>query len=202
MKSNRRRLLHLFIAFVLVVSFQKATAQIATGTFLDKSSIENQFNTVLNSSSRYEDSKIIKEGWMYILKTHVNDTIRNLQKDLHKAQQTFLAKDAVIDSLKKELAQTEELYQSTKEEKNNLNILGISFHKTTYNSLMWTIIFGLLFLLVILILLYRKNNAVTIQTRKDLDELKLEYEAHRKKALEREEKLSRQYLDELNKYKR
>jgi hypothetical protein len=68
--------------------------------------------------------------------------------------------------------------------------------------MLWTIIFGLLALLIIILLLYRKNNAVTVQTKQDLLELKNEYEIHRKRALEREEKLARQHLDELNKYKK
>jgi hypothetical protein len=181
-------------------------AQLVRQPILDKGSIDTQFTSLLTNSSQYEYNGVlykgIKIGHLTILKANINDTLKTLQKKLLANQQTIVSKNYIIDSLNKELGNTNEMYLTTKKEKNSLRFLGITFSKTAYNSLLWTVIFGLLFLLVIIILFYRRNNSVTIQTKKDLEELKKDYENHRKRSLEREEKLARQHLDELNKYKK
>jgi hypothetical protein len=65
----------------------------------------------------------------------------------------------------------------------------------------WIIIIGLTFTLVIFILLFKRSNLVTRQTRDDLVEIKNEFESFRKRALEREEGIVRKYHNELMQYK-
>ena len=43
---------------------------------------------------------------------------------------------------------------------------------------------------------------LTQEAKTSLDELEIEYEEHRRRALEREQKISRQYQDEINKNKK
>jgi hypothetical protein len=194
-------LLLVFFAFPAFLN-----AQYIKQPVLDKGSIESQFTSLLNNSSQYEYNGIyykgIKTNYLNLFKTNFNDTIKSFQNKIQSLQKQLSSKNTIIDSLNSELGNTNELYLTTQKEKNSLNFLGMTLSKGAYNSMLWTIIFGLLALLIIILLLYRKNNAVTVQTKQDLLELKNEYEIHRKRALEREEKLARQHLDELNKYKK
>ena len=48
---------------------------------------------------------------------------------------------------------------------------------------------------------FRNSNAVTRAAKKSLEETELEFEEHRRTALEREQKVRRQLQDELNKNK-
>jgi hypothetical protein len=196
---------YMILALCLVIpSFLQA--QFYRQPVLDKGSIDSQITSLINNSSQYEYNSILYKGikvdHLTILKTNINDTLKTLSKKLLASQQTLNKKNAIIDSLNRELGNTSELYINTSKEKNSLKFLGITFSKTAYNSLLWTIISGLIFLLVTVALLYKRNNDINMQTRQDLEDLKKEYEAHRKRVLEREEKLARQHLDELNKYKR
>jgi hypothetical protein len=195
----------LLISCFAIISFY-ANAQYPKQPVLDKGEINDQVQSLISNSSQYEYNGIyykgINVGYLNLLKKNISDTLSNLYKKLQLDQKTISQKAAIIDSLNNELSNINELYHEAKKEKNSLLFLGVSMSKTAYNSLVWTIILGLLFLLVIIVLLYRRNNIVTVQTRKDLDDLKKEFEAHRKRALEREEKLARQHLDELNKYKK
>jgi hypothetical protein len=168
---------------------------------LDKGTIESQFNFLITTSGKYEDYKVVKEGWLWVLKAHVIDTIKLLHKDLRTIQKNSENKTKIIDSLKTEVVKLTDKYNIMYKEKNSLRFLGIVMSKLGYNSLMWTIITGLAALLLIFIFLFKRSNIVTVQTNKDLEELKKEFEAHRKRALEREEKLARQYMNELKKYK-
>jgi hypothetical protein len=206
MKPIYQPIRYIILALCLFIPSHLLKAQYYKQPVLDKGSIDSQFISLRNNSSQYEYNGVLYKGiridYLTILKTNTSDTLKTLYKRLFVYQQTINKKNAVIDSLSHVLGNTSELYLNTSKEKNSLNFFGITFSKAAYNSLLWTIIFGLIFLLITLALLYKKNNTTNIQTKQDLEDLKKEYEAHRKRALEREEKLARQHLDELNKYKR
>jgi glutamyl-tRNA reductase len=66
---------------------------------------------------------------------------------------------------------------------------------------MWLLAGILTFFMVLFVILYKRSNAVTVSTLKDLEEIRDEFENHRKRALERQEEVVRKYHAELNKYK-
>ncbi len=74
-------------------------------------------------------------------------------------------------------------------------------NKVIYNTMMWTIAGVLLFLLVIGFLAFKRNLAVTHNTKKDYDELRTEYENYRQKSRLEREKMSMDHFNELKKLK-
>jgi hypothetical protein len=164
-------------------------------------SIEYQFNYVIEKSSKYEDYRVIKNPWVYTLRNHVLDTLKGVRKQLRETETLVLTKEKTIDTLKSALSSIDNNLTTVTKEKNSVRFLGIQMAKFYYNSLMWSIIIGLFTLLLIFIMLFRRSNVVTTQTKIALAEAKEEFETHRKRSREREERLARQYLDELNKYK-
>jgi hypothetical protein len=170
-------------------------------TVLDKGNVESQIDFVIDKSSSYEDYKVIKKVNLNILRAHILDSIKGAKKKLKETQRVVVTKNIQIDSLRKELQSTNDQLATIVKEKNAISFLGMSMAKQYYNSLIWTIIIGLISFLVFFVVLFRRGNVVTAETKKDLLETKQEFENHRKRTLEREEKLSRKYLDELNKYK-
>ncbi len=63
-------------------------------------------------------------------------------------------------------------------------------------------IIGILALgLIFFLFKYKNSNAVTKKAKTDLAEIEEEFEQHRKKSLEREQKLRRQLQDEINKHR-
>src|SRR3546814_14452664 len=63
---------------------------------------------------------------------------------------------------------------------------------------MWGVILWLGALLLFFIYRYKRNHIVTAEAMRNLEETRQEFETHRKKALEREQKLNRRLPDELN----
>ncbi len=168
---------------------------------LEKSDIEGKFNYVYQQSSDYEDYKMVKRWWITRLKTHVLDSMKLLEDRLLNTQKKVQAKDLKIDSLNNLLATFNGKLTSAIKEKNTLNLLGIPIDKAAYNGIVWIIIGGLAFTLIIFVLMYKRSHVITVQTKNDLTELKSEYEAFRKRALEREEGIVRKYHNELMQYK-
>jgi hypothetical protein len=75
----------------------------------------------------------------------------------------------------------------------------MSLEKGTYNLIVWSIIVILIILLSFFIQRYKSNFRVAKESKDAADEIREEFEQHRKKAMEREQKLKRDLQDELNK---
>lgn len=77
--------------------------------------------------------------------------------------------------------------------------MGMEIEKGTYNTIIWSIIIALLLLLLIGFLIFKRNQRLVINRNKDLEELKVEFEAYRKTSREAREKMALQHFNELKK---
>ncbi|MBN2611141.1 MAG: hypothetical protein JXB00_06260 [Bacteroidales bacterium] len=169
---------------------------------LNEGPIENRFNYVIRNASDYEDSKVVKSWWLYRLKSNVLDSLKSLKDSINNAYIVIAGKDLQIDSLENDLLSVHEKLGTAVDEKNTLSLFGINMSKALYNSILWTIIGGLVIALIIFIVLFKRSNHVTRISKSDLAELKDEFEAFRKRALEREQQIARELYDEVRKYKK
>jgi hypothetical protein len=80
--------------------------------------------------------------------------------------------------------------------------LGIPSTKSSYRVISWTLILSLLGGLLFFIFKFRNSNFLTQQAKSALEEMEQEFEQHRRWALDREQKLSRELLDERNNKKK
>ncbi|MFO7656122.1 MAG: hypothetical protein R6W78_03580 [Bacteroidales bacterium] len=201
MKKQSLVLLSVFIAGNLIsqsIYSQETQPKLS----LNEGPIENRFNYVIKNASDYEDSKVVKSWWLYRLKSSVLDSLKSLKDSINDAQLIITGKDFQIDSLKSDIQVANEKLSNAVDAKNSLTLLGINLSKTLYNTILWTIIAGLFFVLVIFIVLFKRSNHVTRISKSDLAELKDEFEAFRKRALEREQQIARELYDEVRKYKK
>lgn len=196
------------IAFISLLAFT-ASAQTDSEEnklSLDSGTINNQFEYVLKKSSGWRDErgqqyKVIKINWLYELRAHTIDSLNAVHKNLVDTQDIVSAQNNEIDGLKASLSKTQTDLENTNNEKNSMSLFGLQMSKTGYNLVMWSVIGGLLALLIFFIYKFNNSNAVTKQAKNTLSEMEEEFEEHRKVALEREQKVRRQLQDEINKQK-
>ena len=168
---------------------------------IDSGSIQQQFKYIISKSTRYNEYRAVKNEWLYKLQNHVIDTISDLRTELKNSNQLISNQSESIDSLTNTLSETQaNLTQSTKE-KNSISIVGILLNKNLYNTIVWLLIAGLGLTLGALFVAYKRSHMITVRTKHELLETKEEFDSHRKKAREREEKMARRHLDEILKYK-
>lgn len=195
-----------FIA-IYVLSFLTINAQEVTPktTSLNEGSIEDQFNYISRISGNYKDGikryEVINLAYFNKLKSNILDSINTLENQIKTANTTINEQKQANLSLQKELDNTKIALEKTNSEKDKISLFGIMLNKTFYNLLLWSII-GLLFvLLFFFIFKFKSSNTVTKQAKKSLEDLEVEFEDHRRVALEREQKVRRQLQDEINKHK-
>ncbi|MBT8393318.1 MAG: tRNA (guanine-N1)-methyltransferase [Flavobacteriaceae bacterium] len=190
-----------FLLFLLNLSILTAQNPPQEKLSLNSGTIDNQFEFVITKSNRYQEYKVVKTTWLYALKAHTIDSLNAVKAQLNSTKQLVENQDKEIEVLKTNLADTNATLDQTNLEKNSMSLFGILMSKTGYNLLMWSIIAGLLAFLLFFIYKFKNSNAITRQAKLSLSETEEEFEEHRKRALEREQKVMRRLQDELNKQK-
>jgi hypothetical protein len=175
----------------------QSTPVIKPKTFPEDLTISGQFDFAIDKSSNFQDYKVIKQAWVSKLKFNTLDTLLTLKVNLKTAKDLIDEKTKSIESLRSELNTA----QADLKQKNSFGFFGIMVSKGGYDTIMWSIIIGLIIALGFMFAAFRRSFAVTAQTKKDLNDVKEEFESFRKKALKSKEETVRQLYDELNKYK-
>ena len=173
---------------------------------LDKGSIDSQFEFIYKKSGNYRaDGKryeVVRIISLDKLRRNVLDTLNASNKKAAELNATISGHEATISSLNKKLDETSNSLTSVTEEKDSMSLLGMPVSKITYNIILWTIIGGLLLFFLLFVYKFRRSNTLTQEAKTALSEVEVEYEDHRRRALEREQKISRQLQDEINKYRK
>lgn len=173
---------------------------------LDGGSIDSQFEYVYEKSGNYRaDGKryeVVRTLNLDKLRANVRDSLAAAGKKATELKATIAGQEATISSLRNKLDETTENLEAVTEEKDSMSFLGMMVSKGTYNVILWTIILVLLMLLLLFIFRFRRSNYLTQEAKANLADLEQEYEDHRRRALEREQRISRQLQDEINKYKK
>ncbi len=172
---------------------------------LDSGTIDSQFEFIYKRSGnyraegrRYEVVRIIQ---LDKLRQNVKDSLEAATKKKKELEATIEGNETTISSLNSDLSNTKEQLQTITEQKDSISFFGKQISKTTYNIIMWSAVLGLLLGMLLFIIKYRQSNYLTQEAKNNLTELETEYENHRRRALEREQRISRELQDEINKYR-
>jgi len=194
---NKTNFLIISILLITTATFGQANVK-----FIDTGSVSNQFDYLITKSYKYKEYKNVKTTWLYKIKRNVSDSLTASKKEISNSYKTINIQKAEIDSLKMTLNNSGETITDLNTKIESISFLGIQFKKGLFKTIMLSIIGGLIAMLIIFITKFKQSNSITSQTRVALKEVEEEYEDHRKKALEREQKVMRRLQDELNKQKK
>lgn len=203
MKFIKYLTLSVFLLTISTTSFAQTTPQEGS---LSSGTIDSQFGYILRKSGDFRGTngqmyEAVKRNMLYTLRANTIDSLKTVHKDLAATQVIVKTQAKEIADLKSSLSTTQTNLENTDAEKNSMSLLGIQMSKVGYNVLMWSIIAGLLALLLFFIYKFKNSNTVTKGAKHALAEIEEEFEEHRKIALEREQKVRRQLQDEINKQK-
>lgn len=195
------------IVLICLVSFTNAFSQDSVAVkevkkpSLDHGSIQSQFNYLLKVSTTYQEYKVIKITSFHKFKNNISDSLQVAYKQINNSNKEILAQKSSIDNLQGEVDNLKVELAEVNKEKDSIALLGIPMSKGAYKSMMWGIVLILVVLAVGAILLFKRSNSVTKSTKVELEEVKEEFETHRKRALKREQELAVKYHNEINKLK-
>lgn len=184
-----------FIAKIGISQTEEVKPGIGRGT------LDSQFRYMIYQSDKLDNSRVVKSWWLFNIKKQVEDSLSKLQGNIYVLNDTIGLLGGKIDSLEAALVIVKDDLTGVTSEKDNIIVLGVTLKKTVYNVLMWVLVGILVFALIVFILMFKRGHVVTKEARTDLKEIKEEFEAFRKRALEREREVTRKLYDEVLKYK-
>ena len=187
-----------FVVFAIAVQAQEAT-EAEDKRSLDSGPIEERFDYMIDRSNRYQEYRVVKQTWLHKLKGHVVDSLSTLNNQLQQAQNAITAHKAQRDSMAAEVAEANKNAEELREEKDSIIFMGMMLEKNTFLTFMWLTYAILLVALFVFIYKYKNSNRLTVETKHQLNETLEEYESHKKRSMEKEQKLKRELQDELNK---
>lgn len=188
-------------SFRIAICFFAVATLSAQENRISSNAIGNQFNVILDKSETYRDLKIVKKQSILNLKQAVLNSISAVETDLADSKIALEQKINEISTLKKELNQTKTTLSSYTSSGPTITFLGIEFNKTFFNYLLSFILLGSITAVVFFFLQFRKMNLTTKHSKSVLNDLEEEYQLYKRNAIEREQKISRQLQDVLNKQK-
>ena len=192
---------YVLILAVLIFAVIKVTGQMTTPDVLLKSSLKDQYNYIEEHTRIYDDYRAIREDMFQKLKRNVSDTLSSINVKIAGLNKTVSVLNRTIDTLRTNLVSTQARLEEMTKTKNSIRVAGIEVNKTTYNNSMWTILAGLIAILLIGFLAFKRNLSAMSNTKKEFQELKAEFETYRKTSREAREKLTMDHFNEIKRLK-
>ncbi|MDX9773625.1 MAG: hypothetical protein RBT02_09460 [Bacteroidales bacterium] len=169
------------ISVLFVISFTVVTAigQTAMPKELTENTIREQINYIEEHTRIYENYRAIREDMFRKINSNILDTLKAENNRVTELNELTSDLNLKADSLNALLGTTRTSLEEVTATKNKIQVLGVELKKGTYNTIMWTVLGGLAFLLVLGFLIFKRNLVVLLRTEKDLKELKEEFAAYR-----------------------
>jgi len=172
-----------------------------TVTPLEGDILENQFQYIITKTEKFQNYQVVKRSLLYKLKANSLDTIKTLKSDIVVLNDKVSDLNIKLDNLQKELKETQDKFNTVTKERDSLRLFGMLITKSAFYGIVISIIIGLIVALAVVFILYKRSNIITVKTKETLTNTQEEFEKHRKWALEKEQKLSRELLKEKQKNK-
>ncbi|MDH3322694.1 MAG: tRNA (guanine-N1)-methyltransferase [Flavobacteriaceae bacterium] len=182
-------------------SFSQTTENQGSSGSLNSGTIESQFDYLYKKSGSYQEYKVVKKTFFQKIKGNVLDSLKTVKNELASTKEIVKTQETEINNLKADLKTTNDNLTNVTKEKDNIKFLGFPLTKSSYNSILWSIIAGLVIFLFFFIFKFKSSNTITKQANELLAETEEEFDSFKTKALEREQKVRRELQDELNKQK-
>ena len=178
---------------------QKKQAVVQPRAYIKDAPIKEQFEFIMDKSFRWKTYKSVPIAWLKKFESGFVDSLNAIRQDYLSSEKLVGERDKTINSLELELKEKKDALTTIQTEKDSMSFLGIQMSKASYNLFIWSLVGGLLILTGFFFLLFKRSNSVTKETQVRLDEVREEFDSHRKNALLREQKLARKLQDEINK---
>lgn len=185
----------ILFASLFLFSITTSFAQVSSETTIDEN-----FQELITNSNNFKGYKVVDTDQLITLQKLTSNRIAELKEEIAASKEATAAQEQKMSEIKAEMESMEARLAEVVEEKDSINVLGMSLSKASYNTTMWSIIGVLVAALLLFIIRFKRSHVHTTEARKNLAELEKEFDAYRVKALEKEQRLGRLLQDEKNKH--
>lgn len=177
---NQKEIRSAVVIILLIFAVSAARGQTKLPEELTTGTVREQIDYVEKHTRIYDNFRAIREDIFQKLNKNAFDSLTAEKNRVAELKNHRAVLNSRTDSLNLLLSSTRRDLDEVTATKNKISVLGLELNKSTYNSILWTIIGLLLFIGAIGFLVFRRNLVVLLRTEKDLRELKEEFAAYKK----------------------
>lgn len=170
---------HLLVFSVFSVLVITAVGQTKMPDELSSSSIKDQLKYVEDHTRIYDNFRAVREDIFQKINKNYIDTLQVERGRIKVLQLLTTSLNSKTDSLNALLVTTRINLNEAISSKDSIQVLGMELNKGAYNAIMWILVGGLVLILLIGFLIFKRNLVVLLTTSKDLKELKEEFAAYK-----------------------
>lgn len=169
---------------------------------MDTATLEGQLDYLQNRTRIYENFRAIREDMFQKMKKNAIDSLNAAKLDIAILNSELTERNMEIETLNSDLGRARNERDQAIRTKDNFTLLGMEMNKGIYSTVLWIIILALALFGTVMFLFFKRAHVVTSQTQKELEQLKEEYEEHKKSSREKYEKLVVSHHNEIMKLKK
>ena len=179
----------IFLILLVSVSFS-SFAKKDINAWKNENNLKQQYSVFKENLNFWNGSYFLNEKQLDEFYNALTDSISVFKNEVSNKANQVKSLQGELSSANKELENTKVELNNRIKNQNAIEVFGLNIDKSIYTFVMSMFILGLLVLLGIVFLLYKRSYKVTSQTKKEYNELKEEFETHKKNALERYTKIN------------
>jgi len=186
---------------ILTAAAGRGFCQTAIPEVLENGTLKEQMTYLEEKTRIYEYYRAIREDMFQIIKRNAVDSLVRARGQINILAVMNRNLVSRIDTLTTNVSGLESRLDEAITTKESIRILGMNINKNAYNSIMWIIVTALMATLGLGFVVFKTNLSSMLRTKKELEELKAEYETYRQKKRIEIEKMGMEHFNELRKLK-
>lgn len=191
------------IAFALCVlsyhlSIGQATTAPTTDPLQGSYTLKDRFQIMKAKSQTYQNYKVIKETVLDGVWRIVQDSLQGKQQTINQANQQIASLKAEVKKVEDTMKQKEASVQGIVHDSTHINVIGIEFSKGLFLTITGILLAALVGALVFVLARMKVLDKSIKEKSLTINLVSSEYDEYKKKAMEKQTKLSRELQDERN----
>jgi hypothetical protein len=175
---------------IVLISISVTSLAKDVNAWKNEQTLEQQYTVFKENLNFWNGNYFLSGNQLDAFFGATSDSIRGLETQLEASYGKINEQKSELAAKQKLIDETQANLDESKKLQNSITVLGLNINKSLYSTVMYLLILGVLVLAGFMYLLFRKGHKVTRQTQKEYDELKEEYEQHKKTSLDRYTKIN------------
>lgn len=173
---------------------QKLTLQQKLNSNLN---LQAQFDAIIAQSKTIDvDFKAVRKTNIEIIQKNVSDSIAKYTKEIATLKNSSASSVSNLTSIQDSLKTAQQELTIERQKTDSISFLGIDFAKGLYHTIVWSLIAIFALAFIVVLASFRKAKVNANEHQKTAEEAQNNFQTFKKKAMETEQKLKRQLLDE------
>jgi len=152
--------------------------------------LDQQYIVFKQNLNFWNGSLFLKEPQIDQFYNAITDSIVLLDREIQANEKQVMSLQNELNTKNTQINETQVKLDESIKRVNSISVFGLNINKSAYTFFMYMLTLGLAVLSGFVFLLFKRSNKITINIKKEYNELKEEFEVHKKSSRDRYTKIN------------